>query len=219
MMPIACAADEPAQNEIDLRRDLGERPRSRARDQVGDRSALGELHRVPRDVAAAIPVEDRNDRRMRELRREPRLAPKAADDALVARDVRMQQLERDLAAEREIAHAPHRSERAGAERGEHFVVVGERPAQAHFGRFGRELSGLVAGEHDHRAAADDAIDRAEHRRHRWVSARRDPDCSARSITVDTDCGQSGRRSCSGGTSSGGGVSPVSIAKQIAASCH
>ena len=43
--------------------------------------------------------------------------------------------------------------------------------------------------------------------------------SARSSTVRTDCVASGRISCNGGTPTGGGVSPVSIAKQIAASCH
>ena len=72
-MPTACAAEEPVEDEIDLRRDLVERARSGSRDEVRDRSAFGELHRVPGDVAAAVPVEDRNDRRVRELRREPAL--------------------------------------------------------------------------------------------------------------------------------------------------
>ena len=190
-----------------------------ARHQFGHRAALRQLHRVPRDVTAAVPVEDRDDRRMRELRRELGFATEAPDDALVARDVRVQQLERDLAAERQIAHAPHGSERAGAERGEHFVVVGERPAETHFGRFARRAAArLVAGEHEHRAAADDAVHRAKHRRQRRKSPR-GIRCSARSMTFDTAGGASGRSSCSGGTSSRGGVSPVSIAKQIAASCH
>ena len=171
--PDRVRGGESAENEVDLRRDLGERARSRPRDQLGDRAALGELHRVPRHVAAAVPVEDRDDGRMRELRRELGLATKATDDALVARDVRVQQLERDLAAERQIADAPHGSERPGAERGEHFVVVGERPSQAHFGRFARvQRARLVAGEHEHRAAADDAIDRAKHRGQRRIPARR-----------------------------------------------
>ena len=59
----------------------------------------------------------------------------------------------------------------------------------------RGVLGSSPREHDHRAAADDAIDRAEHRRHGWNSAARDRRCSARSMTSATACGQSGRMSC------------------------
>ncbi len=76
---------------------------------------------------------------MRELRGELRFATEPADDALVARDVRVQQLERHFAAEREIAHAPHRSERAGAQCREDLVVVRERPAESHLGGLAGEL--------------------------------------------------------------------------------
>src|SRR6478736_4523099 len=91
---------QTVENEVDLRGDLVECARAGSRDEVRDRTALGELHRVPGDVAAAVPVEDRNDRRVRELRRESRLAAKTADDAFVARNARMEELERHLAAER-----------------------------------------------------------------------------------------------------------------------
>ena len=101
---------------------------------------------------------------MRELRGEPRLATEAADGALVARDVRVQQLERHLAPEREVAHAPHRAEASRAERRDHLVVVGERPAQPHLGRLARRR-GVLAAQREHRAAADDAVHRADHRRH------------------------------------------------------
>jgi hypothetical protein len=43
--------------------------------------------------------------------------------------------------------------------------------------------------------------------------------SARSITVATACGQSGRKSVIGGTSPDWGDSPVRTAKHTAASCH
>ncbi len=91
-----------------------------------------------------------------------RLATKSADDALVARDARMEQLERHLAAERQVAHAPHGAERAGAQRGEDLVVVGERPAESCFGRLvGARRLELFARERDHRSSADEPIDRAE----------------------------------------------------------
>src|SRR5213075_1164555 len=120
---------------------------------------LGELHCVPRDVAATVPIEDRNDGRMRELRGEPRLAPKTSDHPLIAGDVRMEELERNLATQCEISYAPHRAERYCAERREHFIVVGKGPAKLHFGRLGRvRCSRLIAGEHDHGATSDDSVD-------------------------------------------------------------
>ena len=155
---------------------------------------------------------------MRELRGQPRLAAEPAHGALVARDVRVQQLERHLASEREIAHAPHRAEAARAERRDHLVVVGERPAQAHLGRLARR-GGVLAAQREHRAAADDAIHRADHRGHAADSAAAGSWCSALSITCATDGGTSGRISAIGGMSSRGGASPVSALKHSAASCH
>ena len=76
---VRVRGDECVQHGVNLRRDLRERARSVARDQVRHRAALGELHRVPRDVSAAVPVVDRDDGRMRELRGEPCLAPKTRD--------------------------------------------------------------------------------------------------------------------------------------------
>src|SRR5205823_6382440 len=114
---------ETAEHEIDLGYDFRQSTRSRPLDKLGDRASLGELHRVPGDVATAVPVIDRNDRRMRQLRGELRLTTKARHRPLVARDVRMQKLERNLPAKTQITHAPHRPERSGADRGEHFVIV------------------------------------------------------------------------------------------------
>ena len=80
MTPIACAAASPLEHDVDLAarsRASGRGPA--ARDEVGDRAALGELHRVPRHVAAAVAVVDRHDGRVRELRGELRLAAEARD--------------------------------------------------------------------------------------------------------------------------------------------
>ena len=101
---------------------------------------------------------------MGELRGQPCLAPEPADGALVAGHVRMQELERDLATEREVAHSPHGAERARSEGRNHFVVLGESPAEAHFGRLARRR-GVIATQCEHRATAEYAVHRADHRRH------------------------------------------------------
>ena len=145
---------QTAQHAVHLRRDLRHGARAGAGDQIAHGAILGELHRVPGDVAATVPIVDRDDGRMRELRRELRLATEATDRALVARDVRVQQLERDLAPEREIAHAPHGSEGPRAKRRDDLVVVGKRPAQPHLGRLARRRSVLTA-QREHGAASDD----------------------------------------------------------------
>ena len=152
---------EPAHHAVDLRGDLGERPRAGARDQVGYGAAFGEFHCVPRDVATTIPVINRDDGRVRELRGEPRLTAEATDGALVARHMRVQQLERHLAAEGEVAHPPHGTERPRAEWGDHLVVIADGPAETHLRRlaFGR---GVLAAQREHGAAPHDAIHRAQH---------------------------------------------------------
>jgi hypothetical protein len=154
---------EPAQYAVDLRRDLGDRPRARPFDEIADGAIFGELHGVPGHVAAAVPVVDRDDRGMRELRRQPSLATEPPDRTLIARDVRVQQLERHLASEREVAHAPHRAEASRTERRDHLVVVGERPSKPDFGRLARR-GGVLAAQREHRATADDAVHGADHRR-------------------------------------------------------
>src|SRR5205085_8828730 len=101
---------EAAEHEVDLRRDLGECPRTGSFDELRNGPSLGQLHRVPRDVAAAVPVIDGDDRRMGELRRQLCLAAKTRHGSLVARNVRVEQLERDFPPETEIANTPHRAE-------------------------------------------------------------------------------------------------------------
>ena len=85
--PDRVCRGETAEKEVHLRRDLGHRTRPGARDEVGDRSSFRELHRVPRHVATAVPIEDRHDGRVRELRGELRLAPEAPTLARRARCV------------------------------------------------------------------------------------------------------------------------------------
>ena len=101
---------ESAEHEIDLRRDISERARAGTRHELGYRASLGELHGVPRDVAATIPIVDRHDCRMGELCGELGFASKTRDGALVPGDVRMQEFESDLAPEAEIAHSPNGTE-------------------------------------------------------------------------------------------------------------
>ena len=128
---------EPRQDKIDLRRNLSQLARSRSRDEIGHRPAFRELHRVPGDVATTVPIEDRNDGRMRELGGEPCLAPEPSDRSFITRYMRVQELERNFPTERQIADAPDRTERPGAEGCQHFVLVTEDPAQACFDGFPR----------------------------------------------------------------------------------
>ena len=114
---------------------------------------------------------------MGELCGELRFPSEASDGALVSRDVWMKKLERNLATEAQITHTPHGSERSRADGGEHLVIVGERPAQPYFLGLVIGDAGFVTGKHDHRSAADDAIDRAQHRGHGreaggWIRAER-----------------------------------------------
>ena len=142
------------QHAIHLRCDLGQRARSHAFHVIRDRAALGQLHRVPRDAGTRVGVVDRHDGGMRQLRRELRFAAEACDRPRIARHVRMQQLERHFAAEREVAHAPHRTERAAADFGLHVVIVARGPPQAHFFR--------VMGAGDKNLAADHRVAHAHH---------------------------------------------------------
>src|SRR4051794_7936317 len=98
---------ESAQHTVDLWCDLCQRPCASTSDQVRHRTTFGQLHRIPRDIATTIPIVDRNDGGMRELRCKTGLTSKATDGPLISRDVLMQQLQRNLAAERQVADAPH----------------------------------------------------------------------------------------------------------------
>ena len=90
---------QPAEHAVDLGGDLGERARTCTFHEFGDRAALRQFHRVPGNVAAAVPIVNRHDGGMCKLCREPRLTPEASDCTFVARDVLVQQLERHFAAE------------------------------------------------------------------------------------------------------------------------
>ena len=169
--PDGVRGREPAEHFVDLRRDFRQRSCPAARDQIGHRTALGELHRVPGHVAPAVPVVDRHDGWMRELRGESCLAPEPAHGAFVARDVGMQELQRDLTAERLVPHAPHGAETAGTERGDDLVIVGEGPAETNLRRLARGRHAL-ATQREHGAAADHAIHGADHRRHGGIPLSR-----------------------------------------------
>ncbi len=72
--PVFVRNLEAVENAVDLRRDLGERPRAVAAHEIGHGALVFELHDVPVHIALRIPVVDRHDRRMLEPRRELRLA-------------------------------------------------------------------------------------------------------------------------------------------------
>src|SRR5881227_2022844 len=103
MTPIACAAPSASSTASICG------ARSGAFDQVGDGPAFRELHRVPGNVPARIEIVNRHDRGMRQLRGELGFTAEPADGAFVARDLRMQQLEGDLASQRQVAHTPDRA--------------------------------------------------------------------------------------------------------------
>jgi hypothetical protein len=97
------AMDDP--NRACRGRPEQEAPAARSRSSGAPRRATSSasdppsvLHRTT-TRRAAVPIEDRHDGRMSQLHREPRLAPKASHDPLVARHARVQQLERHLAAQ------------------------------------------------------------------------------------------------------------------------
>ena len=86
---VGVGDDECGENLIDLQRNLRDLTRARPRDQARHASLFGELHRVPRQVAARIKVVNRNDRWMRQLRRESGLTPERPDRFVIARDCRI----------------------------------------------------------------------------------------------------------------------------------
>src|SRR5689334_9446379 len=85
---------------VDLRRDLADLARSGASNQTRNASLLCELHSVPGEIAARIPIINRNDRRVRQLRSEPGLSRECTHSLVVASNRWMQGLERHLTLER-----------------------------------------------------------------------------------------------------------------------
>src|SRR6185437_2044021 len=126
--------------QIDVRRNLLQTARAAARDQLRDGAAFGQLHRVPGKSCPAVPVVDRDDRRMRQLGSEPSLLPECTDRLGVSRDVGMQDLESNLALERQVARTPDSSKAAAAQLGQDLVVVAD-------GVTHRALVGVL-GNHD-----------------------------------------------------------------------
>ena len=90
------------------------------------------LHRVPGEAGAPHDVEDADDVGMPQPRRELRLAAKPLHDAGIRDQRRMQNLDRDVALEREIARAVHAPEPTGPDLLEQLVVVAQRAPQAPF---------------------------------------------------------------------------------------
>ena len=96
---------------------------------------------------------------MRELRRQSSFAPERAHSLVVARDGRMQCLERDFALERQVPRAPNGSERAGSQLGENLIVIAEGPSHARFRRIAGDPLRLTS-DYCHRTQRISALDRA-----------------------------------------------------------
>ena len=118
------------------------------------------------------------------------------------RHVRVEHLEGHFAREREVAHAPHGAEGAGAESRDHVVVLAGGPAEA-------RLLGVAGGAHRRRAAADEharaaphrAVELAEHRAHRVEAVLRLPRERAREHRRHATSADRGAARRSGGRSS------------------
>src|SRR5438105_13501217 len=100
--------------------------------------------------------------------RELRLAAEALHDAGIGRERRMQDLDRHVALEREIAGAVHAPEATGTDLLQQLVVVAQRAPQASLeSRFGY---GRCGGEHLERARVAHEV--LEHLRRRVVAVLR-----------------------------------------------
>ncbi len=167
---------EPVEQSGDRGPHLHERSRPGASYEVGERTVLHQLHRVPRHAFARIPVVDRNDARVRELRGHARFAPKVADGLRVVGHACVENLEGDLTLESEVAHAPHVAVGTASELGEKLVVVAHSLEQTRVDIAARP-DRFVVSAHEQRArcAASvraGALEVAQHRRDRRISARR-----------------------------------------------
>ena len=167
-------------------------------DQVAHRAAFGELHRVPRHVAAGIPIEDRNDRRVRELGASRARGGSARRPAGPARS-RMEHLSATSRSARDRARATR--SRSPARETQNVVMCGQGPSGAALlsvcapGRCGTVT---VAGRVPRCARASAASTRPT------SSAPADPGATPCRSRGQRD-GHSGRSHCTGGTSLGGGV--------------
>src|SRR6267378_1548308 len=103
------------------------------------------FHRIPGQAGAAHNVEDADDVGMAQPRRELRLAAEALYHPGISGERRMQDLDRHVALEREIARAVHPPETTGTDLLQQLVVVAqcapEPPLEA------RLRHGRCGGEH------------------------------------------------------------------------
>ncbi len=187
---------------------LIERTRPMPLDHLRQTRAGDVLHGIPGEAGAALNVVDAHDVRMPQPRRELRLPTKPLRHARVRGERGMQDLDRHVALEGQVAGAIHPPEAAGADLLEQLVVVAQCAAQPPLGpRLGDDGRG---GEHLKRAgirhevlehlgrrviailgharqrADDDALDR--HRNRRALPAGRH---DARRIGVGRIAGERG----------------------------
>ena len=107
------------------RRRLERRQRAAAGDELGERLAVDVLHRDVRDAVGLADVEDLDDVRMRQPRGDPPLAQEARAQVLVAREILGEALERDVAAELDVAREVDDRHRAVTERALDLVPAGD----------------------------------------------------------------------------------------------
>src|ERR1700694_391392 len=93
---VRVSDDEAVHHLLHLRGDPAELARARSLNETGDAALLRQLHRIPGEITAGIPIIDRDYRRVRQLCRELCLAPECADRFAIPGDRRMQRLQGDL---------------------------------------------------------------------------------------------------------------------------
>ena len=126
------------------------------------------FHRIPGQAGAAHNVEDTDDIGMPQPRRELRLAAKALYHPGIGGERRVQDLDRHVALEREVARAVHAPEATGTDLLQQLVVVAQRAPQPSLeSRFGY---GGCGGEHLERARVTHEV--LEHLRRRVVAVLR-----------------------------------------------
>src|SRR5712671_165926 len=130
-----------------------------ALDHLGEVRARDVFHRIPGEPGATHDVEDADDVGMPQPRRELRLATEALHDAGVGGERRMQDFDRHVTLEREIARAVYAPEATGADLLQQLVVVAQRAPQApleprlrHRRRGGTMRDGSASGAPPVRAA-------------------------------------------------------------------
>ena len=123
--PAACAAASARAACAPERRRLERRQRAAAGDQVGERLAVDVLHRDVRDAVGLADVEDLDDVRVRQPRGDPPLAEEARAQVVVAGEILGETLERDVAAELDVAGEVDHGHRAVTERPLDLVPAGD----------------------------------------------------------------------------------------------